>query len=155
MNTRLQRFLDAENITQAQFADTIKVARAGVSHIIAGRNRPGYEFILSTMNHYPELNIEWLLTGKGRMYKNSAYEEQQPVLPDLFAQSPETEPEPEQREVISPRESQNPLPEYAPAPDIAATTGQDERVQAVQQPVKQRKAVKIMVFYDDGTFQEF
>lgn len=153
MNTRLQRFLDAENITQAQFADTIKVARAGVSHIIAGRNRPGSEFLISTMAHYPDLNIEWLLTGKGRMYKNSGSDERQPALPDLFSQSAEEEtaPEPE----ISMRESQNHVPEYTDAPDIAATGRESVVAKEVQQPVKQRKAVKIMVFYDDGTFQEF
>ena len=45
MNIRLQQFLSAENLSQAQFADIIGVARASVSHIIAGRNKPGFDFI--------------------------------------------------------------------------------------------------------------
>ena len=49
MNSRLQQFLDAENINQAQFADSIGVARASVSHILAGRNRPGYDFIANML----------------------------------------------------------------------------------------------------------
>ena len=72
MNDRLQKFLDAENISQALFADTIGVARASVSHILSGRNKPGYDFITGMMTHYPSLNVEWLLSGKGRMYKDSA-----------------------------------------------------------------------------------
>ena len=68
MNKRLQQFLNAENISQSQFADTLNVARAGVSHILAGRNKPGFDFIESLLLHYPDLNIEWLITGKGRMY---------------------------------------------------------------------------------------
>ena len=68
MNKRLQQFLNAENISQSQFADTLNVARAGVSHILAGRNKPGFDFIESLILHYPDLNIEWLITGKGRMY---------------------------------------------------------------------------------------
>ena len=69
MNTRLQQFLSAENISQAQFADTIEVARASVSHVLAGRNKPGYDFIKSIADHYPKLNLDWLINGKGKMYK--------------------------------------------------------------------------------------
>lgn len=71
MKQRLEQFLAAENISKAQFADKIRVARAAVSHIIAGRNNPGYEFIVNTMSEYPQLNIEWLLTGEGKMYKTA------------------------------------------------------------------------------------
>ena len=70
MNDRLLRFLAAENISQAQFADTIGVARASISHIVAGRNKPGFDFIERTARCYPSLNLEWLITGKGRMYNS-------------------------------------------------------------------------------------
>ena len=74
MNERLKQFLAAENISQAAFADKIDVARANVSHILSGRNRPGYDFFASLIRNYPSLNIEWLITGKGRMYKTSTQE---------------------------------------------------------------------------------
>lgn len=70
MNRRLSQFLQAENLTQTQLADILSVARGSVSHILAGRNKPGYDFIESLMLHFPRLNLEWLLTGKGRMYKD-------------------------------------------------------------------------------------
>ena len=72
MNKRLLQFLAAENITQTQLAETLDVAKASVSNILAGRNRPGYDFIESLMLHYPSLNIEWLIKGKGRMYRSEA-----------------------------------------------------------------------------------
>ena len=68
MNKRLEQFLKAENISQSQFADTIGVARANISHIIAGRNKPGFDFLQRMSKHYPSLNLEWLITGKGRMF---------------------------------------------------------------------------------------
>lgn len=68
MNKRLQQFLSAESLSQSQFADNIGVARASVSHILAGRNKPGFEFLESLARHYPALNLEWFITGKGRMY---------------------------------------------------------------------------------------
>ena len=83
MNSRLQQFLNAENLTQAQFADSIDVARASISHILAGRNKPGFEFIESLAKHYPALNIEWFITGKGRMYKTASEPAQEPVRPSL------------------------------------------------------------------------
>lgn len=85
MKDRLLQFLSAENISQAQFADSIGVARASISHIIAGRNKPGFDFIENTMKRYPALNIEWLINGTGKMYKTNQ-EETKPDL--LFPENP-------------------------------------------------------------------
>ena len=71
MNNRLQQFLAAENISQSQLAESIGVARASISHILAGRNKPGFDFIESLARRYPSLNLEWLITGNGRMYNTS------------------------------------------------------------------------------------
>lgn len=79
MNKRLLQFLSAENISQTQFADTIHVARASVSHILAGRNKPGFDFLESMLRHYPNLNPEWLMTGNGRMYKTRFQEDFAPT----------------------------------------------------------------------------
>lgn len=87
MNKRLLLFLQAENITQSQFADTLNVARGSVSHILSGRNKPGYEFLESLALHYPALNIDWLLTGKGPMSKDATLFDspsQAPAGPELI-----------------------------------------------------------------------
>lgn len=177
MNTRLQQFLSAENLTQAQFADSISVARASISHIIAGRNNPGYDFIINTMKRYPELNIEWLLTGKGKMYRNSAHETvpmprngtigtngQSEDIPEfdfgLFSGKPEEDGKSEENAAASP--AQDMAQEYNKAVPDMATHGNNAPMSEMntsdnhlQTTVKQRKAFKIIVFYDDGTFQEF
>ena len=75
MNRRLSQFLQAENITQSQLADTLSVARGGVSHILAGRNKPGYDFLESLLLHYPTLNLDWLMTGRGKMYRSDESQE--------------------------------------------------------------------------------
>lgn len=157
MNNRLQQFLAAENISRSQFADTINVARASVSHILAGRNKPGWDFITSMMKHYPNLNIEWLLNGTGKMYKTTPDIKESPIREEddetlqdnLFSIA---SPAPEKP--VSPRrEDKNP----------AAGTGSAEipRPQEGKIPVSplqvidnQRKISKIVVFYDDNTFIE-
>lgn len=93
MNTRLQQFLGAENISQSQFAETIGVAKASVSHILAGRNKPGFEFLESMSRKFPNLNLEWLISGRGKMYKDSP----DPILPapeeDALSLLPDSEAE--------------------------------------------------------------
>lgn len=89
MNKRLQQFLSAENISQSQFADILGVAKASVSHIIAGRNKPGFDFIESISRHFPKLNLEWLVSGRGRMYKDAAESNSQedmipPEMPQIL-----------------------------------------------------------------------
>jgi len=105
MDKRLQQFLDAENISQAQLAETLGVARAGISHILSGRNKPGFDFLESMATRFPQISMDWLLTGKGRMYKDS------PGVP-----------------------------------------GENSLFAATQPP---RRVSKILVFYDDNTFEEF
>lgn len=165
MNTRLKQFLAAENISQSQFADTIKVVRASVSHVLAGRNKPGYDFIKAIMSAYPHLNMEWLIMGKGKMYKSAL--EQSPTPP-------------QQPSVATIQEEEMPLLfDYAQEDDVtsedmpsepSATPSEPHRTHNEQIPPayfsntansipqstdRQRKAIKIAVFYNDGTYQEF
>lgn len=69
MNNRLQQFLELENITPARLADTLGVQRSGISHILSGRNKPGYDFIIKLLSKFPHINSEWLLMGNGKPYK--------------------------------------------------------------------------------------
>lgn len=65
------QLLNHLNITATRFADEIGVQRSGISHILSGRNQPSYEFILKTANRYPEISLEWLLTGTGSIKKDT------------------------------------------------------------------------------------
>ena len=159
MNTRLKQFLAAENISQSQFADTIKVVRASVSHVLSGRNNPSYEFIRAIMLAYPHLNMEWLLIGKGKMYKEATTtpapvppaQEQIPTMTDLLYGEYDIE---EQQQIESSQESQIavavPDPEQSTQSSININTSRE----TTQVTVKQRKVSKIIVMYDDGSYQE-
>ena len=141
MNTRLKQFLAAENISQAQFADTIMVVRASVSHVLAGRNKPGYDFIKAIMDNYPSLNIEWLMLGKGKMYKEAQ------VLAQPQPQSVEVQ---ETGLLFSDFIDEEPVVKE----NIELSTKIETIDNIPQQPVKQRNVSKIIILYDDGSFQE-
>lgn len=138
MNTRLQQFLAAENISQAQLADSLKVARAGISHIMAGRNKPSYDFMAALMNRYPRLNIEWLMFGKGKMYKDLM--ETSEIATDLFDEDLFSS-------QIS-KEDKQVMENIEPSIEIKSLESK------VQETVKQRNVKKIIILFDDNTYQE-
>ena len=70
MNERIREFLIAENKSSAQLAEEIGVQPSGISHILSGRNNPSLDFILKMLEKYQSLSTDWLLFGKGPMYKD-------------------------------------------------------------------------------------
>ena len=156
MNTRLKQFLAAENISQSQFADTIKVVRASVSHVLSGRNNPSYEFIRAIMLSYPHLNVEWLLVGKGKMYKDPIpalglpAQETAPTLADLLFADENEDTAP----VSTASESTFTLSLPDSDSSVQISTDINTLKETAQVSVKQRKVSKIIVLFDDGSFQE-
>ncbi|HPD96056.1 MAG: helix-turn-helix transcriptional regulator [Bacteroidales bacterium] len=69
MEGRLQKLLIAEKLTPAKLADTLGVQRSAISHILSGRNKPSFDLLQRLNNKFPRISIEWLLSGKGNMYK--------------------------------------------------------------------------------------
>ena len=70
MKERLLEFLKAENKSSAQLAEEIGVQPSGISHILSGRNNPSLDFVLKMFEKYQFLSTDWLLFGKGAMYKD-------------------------------------------------------------------------------------
>ena len=189
MNKRLLQFITAENISQSQFADNIGVARASVSHIIAGRNKPGFDFVEKMARAFPALNIEWLITGRGKMYKSTLGEQpQKPSTNDDYAndlfgdayrdsliattvvQNGNDLLDAAFMDSVNPADPSDDSP-AAPSPRPAAPKAAAPQATAPQaatpQPSPVRTAAKsapfghpghsiakIIVFYDDGTYQE-
>lgn len=172
MNERLLQFLAAENISQSQFAETIGVARASVSHIIAGRNRPGYDFICSLLERYPSLNPEWILLGKGKMYRSSSKDASAPA-PEKVADTGTIVPQEEN--TLSPAEGMiqgrqaSGLAQGCPAGSMASPmatlhapeaglhtpgTGYHGPENSFPDLKNGRAITRIVVFYSDNTFQE-
>lgn len=141
MNSRLQQFLSAENMTQSELADRIGIARASVSHILAGRNKPSIEMVQKLSESFPALNIDWFINGIGKMYKSdspasyasvqSAAQVQEQSLFDVESEMP-----------ASTQVS------YSAGPKATASYRERQIIKT------QRNVVRVLVFFDDGTFQE-
>lgn len=133
MRERIIEFLKSENKTSAQFADEIGVQPSGVSHILSGRNKPSLDFVLKMLKKYKFLSTEWLLFGKGTMYR-------EPEFPDLFSQPAEHIPDKNENEKI-----------YI---DTEKDNIQDKKTD-VQETKDQPEVEKIVWFYNNNRFREF
>jgi transcriptional regulator with XRE-family HTH domain len=139
MKDRILEFLKRENKTSAQFAEEIRVQPSGISHILSGRNKPSLDFVIKMLEKYTFLSTEWLMFGKGSMYK-------EPKMADLFSE-------------VDMLQSGKPK-------DISAEPKDKIQFQSpqrtdIQEIIREKsypdhsEAVKIVWFYADASFEEF
>ncbi|MCX6350612.1 MAG: helix-turn-helix transcriptional regulator [Bacteroidetes bacterium] len=69
INERIVMVMDYYKFTPSIFADELGIIRSSMSHIINGRNKPGLEVIQKLLVRFPELNPDWILSGKDEMLK--------------------------------------------------------------------------------------
>jgi transcriptional regulator with XRE-family HTH domain len=141
MKERILEFLKTENKTSAQFAEEIGVQASGISHILSGRNNPSLDFVLKMLEKYQFISMEWLLFGKGPMYKdpkmNSLFEDNEDAKANFEKTLSDMNAE---RSKIEFQQVTNDEPS-----GVSATTGID----------KQLNVKKIVWFYEDNSFEEY
>lgn len=69
MKERLEKFIRTEGLTPSRFAEIMGVQPSSISHILSGRNKPSFDFIEKMLLRFPKVNPDWLLVGKGSIYR--------------------------------------------------------------------------------------
>ncbi|HEY6142556.1 MAG TPA: helix-turn-helix transcriptional regulator [Flavobacterium sp.] len=67
---RLEIILDYYGLNASSFADKIGVQRSSLSHLLSGRNKPSLDFILKILDVFPDVDLYWVLNGKGTFPKS-------------------------------------------------------------------------------------
>ena len=67
---RLEIILDYYALNASSFADKIGVQRSSMSHLLSGRNKPSLDFVLKILDVFPDVDLYWILNGKGSFPKN-------------------------------------------------------------------------------------
>ena len=83
---RIEKVKDTLGLTARQFAAEIHVQPGTISNMMAGRNNPSLEVMKRIMERYPTLNPEWLIAGRGDMWRTVPGQE--PCLFDGMAPDP-------------------------------------------------------------------
>lgn len=87
MKTRIEQLIKTENLTSVKFAEIMGVQPSNISHILSGRNNPSYDFIVKLLERFPDINPEWILLGKGDVYKCNQVGLNQEILLDTNVNS--------------------------------------------------------------------
>ena len=133
---RIEKLLKEEGITSSKFADEIGTQRSSISHILSGRNKPGLEIIQKILSRYRNLNSEWLITGRGDIYKTDR------LSTDNKADEP-----------LSDKGVENNVASTLPFHNLQ----DNEKVVNIEeiQENDAKKIDKIVVFYTDNSFEEY
>ena len=125
---RLQRIMNYYDLNASALADSLGVLRSSISHLLSERNKPSLDFVLKIVDKYPEVDLYWLLYGKGTFPK-----EEKKAAPTL-------------------------LPTEIPFPQAnILENSTKETPLAAELPVKKEKKQiqKIIFFYEDNSFEIF
>jgi hypothetical protein len=70
MEAKLRQLMKHEGINSSRLAEILGIQASGISHIMSGRNKPSYDFLLKLLQRFPQINPDWLLLDKGPMYRD-------------------------------------------------------------------------------------
>ncbi|WP_297333866.1 helix-turn-helix transcriptional regulator [Flavobacterium sp.] len=133
---RLEYLLEYYHVSASAFADKLGIQRSGLSHLLSGRNKPSLDFVLKVIETFPEVDLYWLLNGKGSFPKdenNNSIIASSPTVvkttKDLFSQ--------EEPEALS----------------ASGTIKQEEKTSHISSG--EEEIERIVVFYTNGTFKSY
>jgi transcriptional regulator with XRE-family HTH domain len=140
---RLEIIFDYYSVSASGFADKIGVQRSSLSHLLSGRNKPSLDFILKILDVFPEVDLYWILNGKGNFPKII----DDNILPQI--QSPAPTPTIE-------KVSESIFKEIEKAPAKIPVEVKNESPQENKSTFSaEDKIEKIVIFYSSGRFIEY
>jgi len=95
---RIKTIIDYYELRVSSFADKIGVQRSSISHLLSGRNKPSLDFILKLISAYPEVDLYWLLNGKGKFPSEDRLNYPYPSDAAIKATDQKPPPKPNERE---------------------------------------------------------
>lgn len=127
LQERFRYIMKLNNLSASAFADEIGVQRSSISHILSGRNKPSLEFIQKVLNRFPKVDATWLINGVTSV-------ESDKILP----------------------EKENSLMEENSSKSVEVSTSKQAAIApSASQELTAKRISRILVFYDDQSFEEF
>ncbi len=141
---RLEKILDYYGLSATAFSEKIDFNRSTISHLISGRNKPSLEFVMKVVNTFEEVNLYWLLNGKGSF--PSTHQNENLAIPTASNfQNIKNNAE------IS-TATQKTTEEKIPVSETLENSVNDVPSGSVSNP---KPIERIVIFYGDGSFKEY
>ncbi|KEZ93461.1 DNA-binding protein [Nonlabens ulvanivorans] len=140
---RIHKIMEKNDLNASSFAEAIHVGRSSISHILSGRNKPSLDLVMNIVDQFPEVDLYWLLNGKGSYPKKEMIETPaaQPVAPTV-----------KKEDKIETTAAVN--PPVTPSPDLFSTP-KPEITKETETLIKGKNISKIIVLYSDGSFKDY
>jgi len=123
---RLQKVLDFYGLSAIAFSDAIDFNRSTISHLLSGRNKPSLELIMKVLQKFPEVELYWLLNGKG-------------TFPSTL--------KPSEKNIVAPEEPSSEIPKIDfPIHEIHSV---------IKDTPKNEPIERIIIFFKDGSFKSY
>ena len=132
---RLQKIMNYYEINASTLADSLGVLRSSISHLLSERNKPSLDFVLKITEKYPEIDLYWLLYGKGSF--------------------PKEEPREEPKEKLPPKKVTPIAPPEIPCPPIEPAQEKAIEKNVPLKDIPKKEVQKIIFFYKDNSFEIF
>lgn len=123
----------------SQFADEIGIPRSGVSHLLNGRNKPSLDVITRIVHRYPEIGTDWIWDDN--------------KMPALGTDVSSWNSVSNSEKKATKQTIGKPLDLFADAGSIQETVQQN--LSGLPSGASQRKVERVLLFFSDGTFEEF
>ncbi len=147
MKTRFKELLDAKELNAKQMAEILEINPSNISHILSGRSLPGAGMLKSIGEAFPDISLDWLITGNGNMYKAIPDISSVKSEKNLFTYNPDI-----RREKLLSEQGKN----MEVIPD--ATDKRNESLRDTEGRNAEKSGLypdiikKIIVLYEDGSF---
>lgn len=175
---RVVELMEKTGLSNKELADRLDLNPAIISHISSGRNKPSLNVIQALVAEFTNVNIEYLLNGKGDLFKSrrnpKSSPEQPPAADTTIPEDSSKDAQPHLTTMEGVR--QVAPPEGAPAPEprkgssLSNSQSQAEQVpesKSIPEPSKEetnvnyksnsekRRLVRVILFYDDSSLEEY
>ena len=143
MKERILKIMEREQMSPSKFAEEIGIQRSALSHILNGRNKASLEVLMKILGRFDYLSTDWLLFGKGSMFRP----DRMAIQTQLFDESGVSSAEGKVfSEYAKEKELKEEVSEYRVVPEKSVVSVQCSRQKCVS---------KILLFYSDNTFETF
>ena len=148
---RLQIILDYYGLSASAFADKIDVQRSSISHLLSGRNKPSLDFIMKVIEIFPDVDLYWILNGKGTFPKSEMKVQEKIV----YVPTPPNE---EVKKISEAKSESDLFSQNINDENTAVKNNLEEKISTTQNLAQTKNSSnieRIVIFYANGSFKEY
>lgn len=148
MREKLLDLMKNEGLKPSQLAELLGINPAGISHILAGRNKPGFDLLQKILRRFPRINPDWLLLDSDKMYRDEPPAQSS-------APQPMSQPASHGGDLFGLASGRHPLEEKRQPETTEKATDDPAPQRQLPTALFTANVKRIVVLYDDQTFESF